>query len=112
MWLRVFVEILEGGSSDIQREAGMEPRATPGAFQPSATPRLIPQQTSRAPLNQPLADGREGSIWGRGEGAGGFFYPGRVHQAAGKTDLGWGSMGGQDFQAEGGLDEAVNWAEG
>lgn len=59
--------ILEGGSSNIQREAKMEPCGTPGASKPSAAPRLIPQQTFQPPLDQPWTDRREGIEWGGAE---------------------------------------------
>lgn len=42
----------------------MEPCVTPGAAEPSATPRLIPQQTLEHPLDQPRLDRREGIMWG------------------------------------------------
>lgn len=38
----------------------------------------------------------------------GFFYPGRVHRAHGRTDLGVWLVGWWRFSAEGGLTEAVN----
>lgn len=56
----VLRSILEGGSSDFQREARMEPCGTPGAAEPSAAPRLIPQQTFQPPLDQSRTDRREG----------------------------------------------------
>lgn len=58
------LSILQGGSSDIQREVWMEPCGTPGAAEPSAAPRLIPQQTFQPPLDQPWVDRREGIMWG------------------------------------------------
>lgn len=45
----------------------MEPCGTPGAAEPSAAPRLIPQQTFQALLDQPWMDRREGIMWGRVE---------------------------------------------
>lgn len=56
--------ILEGGSTNIQREARMEPCGTPGASEPSAAPRLIPQQTFQPPLDQPWTDRRESIMRG------------------------------------------------
>lgn len=103
--------ILYGGSSNIQREAMMEPCGTPGACEPSAAPRLIPQQTFQTPLDQPRTDRREGIVC---VGQGGFFYPSRVHQGAhGWPDRGVWLHGWWRFSAEGGLGAAVNryWAE-
>ena len=59
VYVRVFA-VCRGGSSDIQREVWMKPYATPGADGPSATSRLIPQQTLQPPLDEPLMDRREG----------------------------------------------------
>lgn len=91
----------------------MEPRGTPGAYEPSAAPRLIPRQTFQLRLDQPWMDRMEGIMWGGVEELGGFFYPGRVHPARGKTDLGVWPNGWWRFSAEGGLGEAVtcDWAE-
>ncbi len=90
--------ILEGGSSNIQREARMEPCSTPGAFEPSAAPRLIPQQTFQPPLDQPWMDRREGIMQGRVEELVDSFTPaGCVGFVVGLT-YGCGLMGGGDFQ--------------
>lgn len=59
-------------------------------------------------------DGQEGGYHvGRRGGLGGFFYPGRVHQAHGGSDLGVWLDGWWRFSAEGGLREAVScdWAD-
>lgn len=59
------------------------------------------------------ADGQEGGYRAGRGGGGGFFYPGRVHRAPGRTDLGVWLDGWWRFSAEGGLGEAVNcdWAD-
>lgn len=64
MCMCVVRPVLKGNSSDIQREARMEPCGTPGAAEPSAALRLIPQQTFQPPLDQPGMDRREGIMWG------------------------------------------------
>lgn len=60
-----FWAILEGGSFHIQRETMMEPCRTPGGSEPSAAPRLIPQQTLQLPLDQAEMDRRQSIVWGR-----------------------------------------------
>lgn len=67
--------ILGGGSSDIQREARKEPCGTPWALEPSAAPRLIPQQTFQAPLDQRRMDRREGIVRGGAEEVEDSFTP-------------------------------------
>lgn len=55
---------LKGGSSNIHREVRTKHCSTPGASEPSAAPRLIPQQTFQPPLDEPRKDRREGIMWG------------------------------------------------
>lgn len=96
MCMCVFLlSILRGGSSDIQREVWMEPYATPGADEPSATSRLIPQQTLQPPLDEPLMDRREGIMWSEMEELkDSFTRAGSVGNVVGLT-YGCGSMGEQ-----------------
>lgn len=90
--------ILGGGSSNIQREARIEPCGTPGASEPSAAPRLIPQQTFQPPQDQPRIDRREVIVWGGVEELEDSFTTAGCLRIVAPLTQGSGSMGGGDFK--------------
>lgn len=77
------------------------PRALPAICCPLAN---TPADVSASPGSDVDGQGGGNQV-GRGGGDEGFFYPGRVHQARGKTDLGVRLDGWWRFLAEGGLRE-------
>lgn len=76
----------------------MELCSTPGASEPSAAPRLIPQQTFQLPLDEPQIDRREDIVRdGVKELEDSFTLAGCIGRVVQLT-LGCGSVGGRDFQ--------------